>query len=266
VSVLTIAPASDDLAGEGDLLRVRDLGVAYTSRGQREPVGALRGVSLEVGPGEVVALVGHSGAGKSTIAQLITRLYDPLDGTVRFGGHDLRALDPEWLRRNVGIVAQEPILFSTTIAENIRYGRPTASDAEVEAAARRAHLHDEVLALEGGLGYATPVGDRGERLSGGQRQRVAIARAFLRDAPILILDEPTSALDASAEAHIQAALVELLQGRTAVIIAHRLATIRSCDRICVLAKGRGVIEQGTHDQLVAQGGEYARLVKLQELR
>jgi ABC-type multidrug transport system fused ATPase/permease subunit len=173
--------------------------------------------------------------------------------------------------RQCAIVQQDPFLFEGTVAENIRYGRPEATDAEVEQAARRAHLHEDVLRLEGGQGYATPVGDRGGRLSGGQRQRVAIARALLRDAPLLLLDEPTSALDAASEAHVQAALAELMRGRTTVIVAHRLATIRHADRIVVLGgkddgerRGR-IIESGTHAELLAAGGAYAALVARQDL-
>ena len=223
-------------------------------------------LDLDIPIGTTVALVGESGAGKSTILNLLPRFYDPTGGRVTIDGTDIRDVQHHSLARQFAIVQQESFLFNDTIAANIRYSRPDASDADVERAARRAHLHDTILTLEGGLGYATPVGDRGERLSGGQRQRVAIARAFLRDAPVLLLDEPTSALDADTESHIQAAMNELMHGRTAVTIAHRLATIQRANLIYVLGKGRGIIERGTHADLIAQGGEYARLVKMQELR
>jgi ATP-binding cassette, subfamily B, bacterial MsbA len=230
----------------------------------------LRGVDLTIAAGRTTALVGASGSGKSTILDLIPRLHDATAGTVAWDGVDVRRLAQANIIAQVAIVGQDAYLFDDTIAANIAYGRPGATAAEVEAAARRAHVHDDILRLEGGRGYATAVGDRGARLSGGQRQRIAIARAFLRDAPVLLLDEPTSALDAASERHVQDALADLMRGRTVVIVAHRLATVQHADAIHVLA-GKGdttpgvVVESGTHAALVARGGVYARLVALQQL-
>ncbi len=235
------------------------VGFAYPSR---PDVPVLDGLDLAIDPGEMVALVGPSGAGKSTVASLILRLYDPISGAVRFDGVDIRELDPVWLRERIGVVAQEPILFSTTIAENIRYGRPDATDTEVVAAARAANAHDFVAALPDG--YATEVGERGVRLSGGQKQRVAIARAVLKDPRVLLLDEATSALDAESEALVRDALARLMHGRTAVVIAHRLSTVRDADRVVVLDGGR-VVESGSHAELMARAGTYRRLVDRQLL-
>jgi subfamily B ATP-binding cassette protein MsbA len=230
----------------------------------------LRGIDLEIPVGRTVALVGESGGGKSTILDLIPRFHDVTGGRIAIDGTDIRDLTLESLAHQFAIVQQDSFLFNDTVFNNIRYGRPDATRDEVEQAALRAHVHHAILALEGGKGYDSPVGDRGERLSGGQRQRVAIARALLRDAPILLLDEPTSALDADSESHVQAALKELMKDRTTIVVAHRLATVQHADRIYVLA-GKGhpsrgmVLEQGTHAALVAQGGEYARLVQKQQL-
>jgi ATP-binding cassette subfamily B protein len=221
---------------------------------------ALDDLSLAVEPGETVALVGPSGAGKTTVFQLLLRFYDPQSGIVRVDGVEARALDPAALRRRIGLVPQDPVIFGLTAAENIRYGRPEASDAEVMRAAEAAAAHDFIAALP--QGYATPLGSRGVTLSGGQRQRIAIARAILKDAPILLLDEATSALDAESEQAVQAALERLSRGRTTLVVAHRLATVRRADRILVLQGGR-VVAQGTHDQLVREGGLYARLAALQ---
>jgi ATP-binding cassette subfamily B protein len=221
---------------------------------------ALSGFSLAVEPGETVALVGPSGAGKTTVLQLLLRFYDPSAGRVTMEGVDLRRLSLEALRARVAVVSQEPVIFRASAAENIRYGRPGATDAEVEAAARGAAAHDFIAALP--AGYDSPLGPRGVLLSGGQRQRIAIARAILRDAPILLLDEATSALDAESERAVQQALARLSEGRTTLVVAHRLATVRRADRIVVMEAGR-VVATGTHDALVAAGGLYARLARLQ---
>jgi ABC transporter fused permease/ATP-binding protein len=226
----------------------------------RPDVPVLRGVDLAVAPGEVVALVGASGGGKSTLAALLSRLYDPQRGAVRLDGHDLRTLDPRWLRRQLGVVSQEPILFSGTVAENVRYGRPGATQAEVEAAARAANAHDFVARFP--EGYATRVGERGVQLSGGQKQRVAIARALLADPRILVLDEATSALDAESEHLVQEALERLMRGRTTLVIAHRLSTVVGADRVVVVQAGR-VVQLGTHAALMAEDGPYRRLVERQ---
>jgi ABC-type multidrug transport system fused ATPase/permease subunit len=226
----------------------------------RPDAPVLRGLSLTLAPREVVALVGPSGGGKSTIAALLQRLYDPREGEVRLDDHPLPTLDLDWLRAQVGVVSQEPLLFSTTLRDNIRYGRLSATDAEIEEAARAAHAHDFICALP--EGYDTELGERGARLSGGQKQRVAIARALLRDPRLLILDEATSALDAESEALVQAALTRLMAGRTTLIIAHRLSTIRAAHRIIVLEGGE-VVEEGTHASLMSAGGRYARLVRQQ---
>jgi ATP-binding cassette subfamily B protein len=208
----------------------------------------------------VTALVGPSGAGKSTVFALIERFYDPDAGRVTIDGQDLREVTQESLRARIALVTQETFLFDATVAENIGFGRPEARRAEIEAVARDANAHDFIDRLE--QGYDTPLGEGGARLSGGQRQRIAIARAMLRDAPILLLDEATSALDAESEAHVQEALGRLMQGRTTLVIAHRLATVRRAHQIAVMENG-AVVETGTHDTLIGQGGLYARLAALQ---
>lgn len=226
----------------------------------RPGLQALRNISLGVAPGETVAVVGASGAGKSTLFQLISRLYDPDQGRVLIDSVDLRELDPAELRQQLAVVQQNAPLFSGTVAENIRFGRPEATEDEVEAAARAAYAHEFIMALD--RGYQSRVGEGGANLSGGQRQRLAIARAILRDAPILLLDEATSALDSESEQAISQAVSAVSRNRTTLIIAHRLSTVRNADRIIVMEDGE-IIDQGTHAALLARGGLYARYIELQ---
>jgi ATP-binding cassette subfamily B protein len=230
--------------------------------GYRPDRPALRDVSLTIEPGSRVALVGPSGSGKSTLMALLLRLYDPDAGVVRVDGHDLRDVTLDSLRRNVGVVFQHTTLFQRSIADNLRIGRPEASDAELIEAAKLAQAHDFILAQP--EGYATVVGERGARLSGGERQRLAIARALLKDPPILLMDEATSALDTTVEARLQAALATVMRGRTTIVIAHRLATVREVDRVLVMAGGR-IVEDGAYAELVARGGLFAELVNAQRL-
>jgi ATP-binding cassette subfamily B protein len=226
----------------------------------RPAQAALQDFNLQVAPGETVALVGPSGAGKSTVLQLLLRFYDTTSGTVRVDGVPVRQASLAALRARIGIVPQDSTVFSTSARENIRYGRPDASDAEVEAAARAAFAHDFITALP--EGYGTFLGERGVRLSGGQRQRISIARAMLKNPPLLLLDEATSALDAESERMVQAALESAMSGRTTIVIAHRLATVLRADRIVVLDQGR-IVDIGRHEELVARGGLYARLAAMQ---
>jgi len=237
---------------------LQDVDFAY-----QEGVGVLHNVSLDIQPGESVALVGPSGGGKTTLCQLIPRFYDVTSGAVLVDGQDVRALTQESLRRSIGVVQQDVFLFADSILENIRYGRPDATREEVIAAAKLAEIYDDICAMPEGLD--TFVGERGIRLSGGQKQRISIARIFLKDPPILILDEATSALDSVTEARLQEAFDRLSDGRTTIIIAHRLSTVRNANRIAVVENGR-IVELGSHIQLMEQEGAYAKLVHSQELK
>jgi len=244
------APARGDVGFE-------NVSFAYPTR---PDALAVDGVSLSVRAGEKVAIVGPSGAGKSTLFHLLLRFYDPASGTISFDGVSIRDADPSELRSRIALVPQESVVFAATARENIRFGRPGASDEEVERAADLAHATEFIRRMPDG--FEAQLGERGVTLSGGQRQRIAIARAILRDAPLLLLDEATSSLDAESETLVQTALEELMRHRTTLVIAHRLATVLSCDRIMVMDQGR-IVEQGTHAALVAAGGLYARLARLQ---
>ncbi len=262
VELMRVEPAVKDApdaremeAARGDIL-VEDVSFHY-----EDGPAVLDHVSIHIPQGETVAVVGPSGGGKSTLCQLVPRFYDVTGGRILVDGQDVREVTQRSLRRSIGIVQQDVFLFAGTILENIRYGRPDATEAEVVDAARRAEIYDDIMAMPGG--FQTYVGERGVMLSGGQKQRVSIARIFLKDPPILILDEATSALDSVTEARIQSAFDELARGRTTLIIAHRLSTIRSANRIIVVDENH-ILEEGTHQELLEKGGEYAQLYNAQK--
>ena len=250
-------PAPAQITRAGSAIKFEAVTFHYPSRPTQ---AALTDFSLRVAPGETVAIVGPSGAGKSTVFQLLLRFYDPTSGRIELDGVATRDMSLSDLRHHIGIVPQDAVIFSTSALENIRYGKPDASDADVKAAAKAAFADDFISALP--EGYDTFMGERGVRLSGGQRQRIAIARAMLKNAPLLLLDEATSALDAESERMVQAALESAMKDRTTLVIAHRLATVQQADRILVLDHGK-LVEQGTHHELVQRGGVYARLAALQ---
>jgi ATP-binding cassette, subfamily B, bacterial len=250
------APRALPVPGRGDV-SFENVRFAYPSR---PDTAVVDGVSFKIKAGEKVAIVGPSGAGKSTLFHLLLRFYDPASGVISVDGVPIKAADPQAVRARIALVPQESVVFATSARENIRFGRPEASDAEVERASDLAHATEFVRRLP--EGFETQLGERGVTLSGGQRQRIAIARAILRDAPLLLLDEATSSLDAESETLVQTALEELMRHRTTLVIAHRLATVLSCDRILVMEQGR-IVEQGTHTSLVAANGLYARLARLQ---
>ncbi len=264
VDIMRIKPTIEEKPDAVDLkdvkghIEVKDVYFSYDKYND-----ALKGVTIDVEPGENVAIVGHSGGGKSTLCQLIPRFYDVNKGAILIDGYDIRDLTKSSLRRNIGIVQQDVFLFADSIYENIRYGKPNATDEEVIAAAKKAEIYDDIMAMPNG--FNTYVGERGVLLSGGQKQRISIARIFLKNPSILILDEATSALDSITEALIQESFDKLSQGRTTLTIAHRLATVKNCDRIIVLDGGK-IIEEGSHEELINKGGQYASLYKTQNLK
>jgi ABC-type multidrug transport system fused ATPase/permease subunit len=253
---LVDAPDAKPLGAFRESIRLR--GVSY-DHDPRHPV--LRDISLELPRGKTLALVGPTGSGKTTLAELVPRFFDPDEGVVEIDGTDIRRYTIDSVRRLVAIVTQDPVLFRDTIAANIAYGRPDTPREAVVAAAKAAHAHDFIMRLP--KGYETSVGERGLTLSGGERQRVSIARALIKDAPILILDEATSALDSASEAVVQQAIANLKAGRTTIVIAHRLSTVRDADLIVVLERGR-IAQRGSHAELMRSGGLYADMVKIQQ--
>ena len=263
VEIMRTEPALDDAPDAKELSKVNGaIDVDHVSFAYEGELDVLHDVSLHVNPGETIAVVGPSGGGKSTLCQLIPRFYDVTGGSIRVDGQDVRAVTQQSLRRAIGVVQQDVFLFADSILENIRYGRPDASMDEIVAAAKRAEIYDDIMAMPDG--FDTYVGERGTLLSGGQKQRISIARVFLKDPSILILDEATSALDSMSEAKIQHAFDELAKNRTTLIIAHRLSTIRAASRIVVIVDGK-IAEQGTHAELTALNGTYAALCRTQNL-
>ena len=251
------APGAETLGTVEGHVEYKDVSFSYDNG-----VPVLSHINLNIHPGETLALVGPSGGGKTTLCNLLPRFYEVVEGSVSVDGRDVRPVTMQSLRRNIGVLQQDVFLFAGTIRENIRYGKPDASDEEIMAAARRAEIHEEIMALP--QGYDSYVGERGVMLSGGQKQRISIARVFLKNPRILILDEATSALDTVTEQRIQAAMDELSQGRTSIIVAHRLSTVRHADQIAVV-EGEHIVEMGTHDELMARNGEYAKLCRAQSL-
>lgn len=251
------APGAETLGTVEGHVEYKDVSFSYDNG-----VPVLSHINLNIHPGETLALVGPSGGGKTTLCNLLPRFYEVVEGSVSVDGRDVRAVTMQSLRRNIGVLQQDVFLFAGTIRENIRYGRPEASDAEIEEAARRAEIHEEIMALP--QGYDSYVGERGVMLSGGQKQRISIARVFLKNPRILILDEATSALDTVTEQRIQAAMDELSQGRTSIIVAHRLSTVRHANQIAVV-DGEQIVEMGTHEELMAKNGAYAKLCRAQSL-
>ncbi|MBR6225338.1 MAG: ABC transporter ATP-binding protein [Firmicutes bacterium] len=257
MEVMAIQPVVKEKEGAGDLIvtegSVKLHNVSFSYNGIKE---VLRGIDLDVRPGEIVAIVGHSGGGKTTLCQLIPRFYDVTEGSITIDGTDVRDVTKRSIRQNVGIVQQDVFIFADTILENIRYGRPDATYEEVVEAAKRAEIYDDIMDMPDQ--FETYVGERGTKLSGGQKQRVSIARIFLKDPKILILDEATSALDTITEEKIQESFEELAKGRTTIVIAHRLSTVKDADRIVVIEDGL-IVEEGSHEELLAKNGEYAKL-------
>ncbi|MDD7602013.1 MAG: ABC transporter ATP-binding protein [Firmicutes bacterium] len=263
VEIMCIEPSVQDAPDAETLTDVKGhICMDHVSFGYKEGVDVLRNVSLDIAPGECIAVVGHSGGGKSTLCQLIPRFYDVDAGSISIDGRDVRHVTKSSLRSSIGIVQQDVFLFADTILENIRYGRPDATFAEVEEAAKRARIYDDICAMPDG--FDTYVGERGTLLSGGQKQRISIARIFLKNPSILILDEATSALDSITEEEIRQSFTELSRGRTTIMIAHRLATIKDADRIVLIEDGQ-IREEGTHQELIALHGEYAELYRTQSL-